>query len=148
MSNLLLRCCEPILIVTLRTDVSTPFGRRDFVDRILGLLTLEIGTVIRILRQARALKLKQLADAAGLSLPFLSLLESGQRQPSLDVMRRIASALGVPPETLVLLSFASDGSMRSTDERSHDLANSIQKLAAAEEQLRTMLDTRSDHETE
>lgn len=108
---------------------------------------MEIGTVIRIVRQARALKLKQLADATGLSLPFLSLLESGQRQPSLDVMRRLASALDVPSETLVLLSFASDGSLRSTDERSHDLAESIQKLAAAEEQLRTMLDTRSDDET-
>jgi transcriptional regulator with XRE-family HTH domain len=34
---------------------------------------------------------------------FLSLLESGDRQPSLDVLRRIAQAVGLQPEALILM---------------------------------------------
>jgi transcriptional regulator with XRE-family HTH domain len=44
---------------------------------------------------------QDLAELAGLTPSFLSLVENGKRQPSLTVLQRIASALNVPEEVLI-----------------------------------------------
>jgi len=48
------------------------------------------------LRQQRKLTQEQLAFAAKIDLTYLGGIERGKRNPSLLVMARIASALGVP----------------------------------------------------
>ncbi len=53
-----------------------------------------IGAGVRRLRHARGLTLVQLAEAAGLSHPFLSQLERGLARPSIGSLERIARALG------------------------------------------------------
>jgi transcriptional regulator with XRE-family HTH domain len=45
-----------------------------------------------------------LAQKAGLSVSYLSLLESGKREPSLQAMRDIAQALGIPLFALLALA--------------------------------------------
>lgn len=53
-----------------------------------------VGGRIRDMRRARSFTLVQLAEAAGLSHPFLSQLERGLASPSMASLERIARALG------------------------------------------------------
>jgi DNA-binding XRE family transcriptional regulator len=58
--------------------------------------------VLRQLRTARGWTQAQLARRAGITVPYLSMLESGvRREPSLSVLRRLARALGVPTVALL-----------------------------------------------
>lgn len=54
-----------------------------------------IGAEIRAMRRAQAMTLHDLASASSLSVGFLSLVERGQKQPSLDALQRISQALSV-----------------------------------------------------
>lgn len=60
-----------------------------------------LGAHIRSLRHSRGLTLVRLAEATGLSHPFLSQLERGLAQPSLSSLRRIALALETSPIELI-----------------------------------------------
>jgi transcriptional regulator with XRE-family HTH domain len=53
------------------------------------------GQVVRQLRQERGLSVYALAQRTGLSDQAIHDLESADRQPSLDTLRRMAAALGV-----------------------------------------------------
>ncbi|MBE3037801.1 MAG: helix-turn-helix transcriptional regulator [Chloroflexi bacterium] len=100
---------------------------------------LEIGKAIRIIRQAKGLKQNDLAKAAEVSVPFLCLVESGGRQPSLAVVRAIARSLGIPSEALILLAQPSQGTLRSEDGFALDLAEKIRLLVQAQEDLRARI---------
>ncbi|WP_353618794.1 XRE family transcriptional regulator [Tropicibacter sp. R16_0] len=50
---------------------------------------------MRAMRRAQNMTLQDMADAAALSVGFLSLVERGQKQPSLDALQRISKALSV-----------------------------------------------------
>ncbi len=102
---------------------------------------LKVGTAIKIVRQAKGVRLTDLAKSAGVSLPFISLIERGDRQPSLDVLARLAEALGVPLEALIVLLQSGTGSLHTSDRKANRLADSIRKLADAEEALRSALET-------
>lgn len=54
------------------------------------------GAVLRELRIQRALSQEKLALEAGLNRTYISLLELGQRLPSLDTMLALSRALQVP----------------------------------------------------
>jgi len=56
----------------------------------------KIGTKLLELRQGAQLSQERLADAAGLSANYVSLIEKRRRLPSLQVLSRLAHALGVP----------------------------------------------------
>ncbi|MCP9483308.1 XRE family transcriptional regulator [Shimia sp. CNT1-13L.2] len=53
------------------------------------------GSEVRQLRRARQMTLKEVAHASGVSLSHLSAIERGSSKPSIDVVERIAEALGV-----------------------------------------------------
>jgi transcriptional regulator with XRE-family HTH domain len=55
-----------------------------------------IGTRLLDLRRGAQLSQERLADAAGLSTNYISVIEKGQRLPSLEVLSRLARVLGVP----------------------------------------------------
>jgi DNA-binding XRE family transcriptional regulator len=55
---------------------------------------------LRVWREYRGLTLKQLAGLAGVSAPFVSQIESGQREGSLETMRKIAAALKISLDDL------------------------------------------------
>ena len=50
---------------------------------------------VKLWREYRGLTQKVLAGAAGISVPYLSQLESGKRKGSLEVLSAIAAELGV-----------------------------------------------------
>lgn len=56
---------------------------------------MKIGLVIKGLRMERGLKLEALANDLDLATSTLSRIESGRRNPSLDVLEALADALGV-----------------------------------------------------
>lgn len=61
-----------------------------------------MGQNVRRLRLERGLTQEQLAFAAQIDLTYLGGIERGLRNPSLLVMVGIATALDVPPTTLLL----------------------------------------------
>lgn len=67
-----------------------------------------LGSTIKRCRIAQTLTLDDLAIEAGLSKGYLSLVESGQREPSLSAINAIANALNIPIEILVLMAARSD----------------------------------------
>jgi transcriptional regulator with XRE-family HTH domain len=60
-----------------------------------------LGSYIRSQRQLAQLSLRQLAELASVSNPYLSQLERGLHQPSVRVIKLIAEALGLPAEELL-----------------------------------------------
>jgi transcriptional regulator with XRE-family HTH domain len=62
----------------------------------------DIGSFIRDLRQTAKISLRQLADRAGVSNPYLSQIENGLRKPSAEVLQQIASALRVSTPAMYL----------------------------------------------
>lgn len=65
------------------SDLKTRFGRR-----------------IRVLRKRKGMTQEQLAEAADISVDFLSLVERGVNAPSFTTLERLADALGVPEKDL------------------------------------------------
>ena len=92
----------------------------------------EIGKTIRVVRLAKGIKVKELATAAGLSPAFISLVEAGDREPSLTAIRSIADALGVPSDLLIMTASSGSGSLRTTDETARGLADAVASLMEAE----------------
>ncbi len=99
----------------------------------------DFGKTIRILRSAKDFSSSDLARKAQISKPFLSLVESGRRQPSLEVLRRLAGALEIPSETLVLLAMSDSKTLTSSDIRAQQLADSINKMTVLEDHIRLQL---------
>jgi len=64
-------------------------------------LSAEIGARVREFRVNAGLSGVKLAEAAGVSQPFLSQLESGQSSVAIATLYRIADALGVQPSELL-----------------------------------------------
>ena len=60
----------------------------------------DIGSFIRSQREAAQVSLRQLAQLAGVSNPYLSQIERGLRKPSADVLAQIAKGLRVSSEVL------------------------------------------------
>ncbi|RMH19072.1 MAG: XRE family transcriptional regulator [Acidobacteria bacterium] len=59
---------------------------------------------IRIVRAARGFSQKRLAAVIGVDPSYISLLETGKRVPSLEVLESLAKALRIPIHLLLLLA--------------------------------------------
>ena len=60
-----------------------------------------LGEFIRTQRQLAKLSLRDLAEKARVSNPYLSQVERGKHEPSVRVLSAIAAALDLSPETLL-----------------------------------------------
>lgn len=59
-----------------------------------------VGQRLRRLRQQRLLTLRELAERSGVAFTTVHRIETGKVAPRLRTLRRLAEALGVPPEAL------------------------------------------------
>jgi len=59
-----------------------------------------IGEYIREQREQARISIRQLAQAAGVSNPYLSQVERGQRNPSAEILQQIAKGLRISAEAL------------------------------------------------
>ena len=57
---------------------------------------MNIGESIKNLRKEKKLKLKDLYEATGITVSFLSDIENGKKLPSLETLQKIAQALHTP----------------------------------------------------
>jgi transcriptional regulator with XRE-family HTH domain len=60
----------------------------------------DLGGYLREQRREARLSLRQLAEQAGVSNPYLSQIERGLRRPSAEVLKELAKALRISAETL------------------------------------------------
>jgi DNA-binding XRE family transcriptional regulator len=63
---------------------------------------LETESRIRTFRNYRKMTVSELAEAVGISQPYLSEIETGKKTGSVDVLKRIAAVLKVDLDDLVL----------------------------------------------
>ena len=82
-----------------------------------------LGEYLREQRLAARLSLRQLAEQAGVSNPYLSQIERGLRKPSADVLQQIAKALRISAEQLYIRAgIVSPEAVPGAPERSAELA--------------------------
>lgn len=62
----------------------------------------DLGAYLREQRESAQLSLRQLADIAGISNPYLSQIERGLKRPSADILQQIARGLQVSAESLYI----------------------------------------------
>jgi len=74
----------------------------DKLSAVVSTAAADIGSFIRSQREAAQVSMRQLADKAGVSNPYLSQIERGLRKPSADVLNQIAKALRVSAEVLYI----------------------------------------------
>jgi DNA-binding XRE family transcriptional regulator len=63
---------------------------------------METDSRIRVFRKYRGMTMTELAQAAGISQPYLSDIENGKKTGSVDVLKRIAVVLKVDLDDLVV----------------------------------------------
>jgi transcriptional regulator with XRE-family HTH domain len=65
---------------------------------------MHLGQAIKFCRQQRDLTQPVLAERAGISPSYLSVLEKGKRDPSFSMIEKIARALDVPLSLLIFIA--------------------------------------------
>jgi transcriptional regulator with XRE-family HTH domain len=68
----------------------------------MALENAELGRAVAEIRKLRGLTQRAVAERTGLTVNYLSLVENGDRAVSLEGLNRLAEALGVPPDWIVL----------------------------------------------
>ena len=95
----------------------------------------DIGSFIRTQREAAQVSVRQLAERAGVSNPYLSQIERGLRKPSAEVLSQIAKALRLSAEVLYVRAGILEAGQPS---QVHDVI--IGDTAITERQKRVLLD--------
>ncbi|MBS2937959.1 helix-turn-helix transcriptional regulator [Nocardioides sp. J2M5] len=74
-----------------------------------------LGSYIKTQRQLADLSLRQMAELAEVSNPYLSQIERGMHQPSVRVLRSIAKALNISAESLLTQAGLLDAATGGTE---------------------------------
>lgn len=94
---------KPHVLVPLHdyTEMKNEGARRDLPHDVLQSLTLGKKSPIQIVRKYRGLTQDDLANAVGISRPYLTEIETRRKEGSIQTLKSIASILNVPLEILV-----------------------------------------------
>lgn len=96
-----------------------------------------LGEYLREQRSQARLSVRQLADLAGVSNPYLSQIERGLRKPSAEVLQQLAKALRISAETLYVRA----GILDVDEDRKHDVEMAVlADVALNERQKQVLLD--------
>lgn len=102
----------------------------------MAVLNMEFPERLTALRKARGLTQQALADAIGMAVLQIRRYEGGTSQPTLDVIRRLAIALGVSADALVF-----DPGERGPDDALRYQFETVSRMSEHEQQLvRELLD--------
>jgi len=97
----------------------------------------DLGAFIREQRRSAQYSLRQLADLAGVSNPYLSQIERGLRKPSAGILQQIAKALRISAETL----YVQAGILDEREGEQEDVATAIRAdTTLSERQKQVLLD--------
>lgn len=75
---------------------------------------MEIGHAIKVCRSSRKLSLDEVSTRSGLSQSYLSLIETGKREPTLSSIEKLSKALAVPTPVLMFLA-ANESELQGMD---------------------------------
>ncbi|MDV3222093.1 helix-turn-helix transcriptional regulator [Intrasporangium sp.] len=75
----------------------------------------DLGAYLREQRESAQLSLRQLAEIAGISNPYLSQIERGLKKPSAEILQQIAKGLEVSAESLYVRAGILDERVLSHD---------------------------------
>jgi transcriptional regulator with XRE-family HTH domain len=92
-----------------------------------------IGSYIREQREQAKISIRQLAQAAGVSNPYLSQVERGLRRPSADILQQIAKGLRISAEALYVQAGILDD--RPADTTVNDAIMSDPELTERQKQM-------------
>ena len=101
--------------------------------------TLKVGSLGEYIREQRGnaqYSLRQLADMAGVSNPYLSQIERGLRKPSAEILQSIAKALRISAETL----YVQAGILEERGEDQQVVATILADVAITERQKRVLVE--------
>ncbi len=101
--------------------------------------TADLGDFLREQRRTARLSLRQLADQAGVSNPYLSQIERGLRKPSAEVLQQLAKALRISAQTLYFRAGILDPDDDSVGDHAVESAV-LADGALSERQKRVLLD--------
>lgn len=65
---------------------------------------MNLGSAVKVCRSQQGLSQKELAFRAGCSISYLSMIERGDRDPTVSTVEKISKGLGVPMGVLFLLA--------------------------------------------
>ncbi|GAA1252408.1 helix-turn-helix domain-containing protein [Oryzihumus leptocrescens] len=101
----------------------------------------DLGGYLREQRQSAQLSLRQLADVAGISNPYLSQIERGLKKPSAEILQSLAKALRISAESLYVRAGILDGDAADHDRPVPDVRAAIHAdPGLTDRQRRVLLD--------
>jgi transcriptional regulator with XRE-family HTH domain len=106
-----------------------------------------LGEYIAAQRRAAGVTIRQLAEQAGVSNPYLSQIERGLRKPSAEVLQQLAKALRISAETL----YVQAGILDPKDHQATSVVMAVlADTAITERQKRVLIDVYNSfvHENE
>lgn len=89
---------------------------------------MNIGNAIKELRKQKGFKQIDFAEKCGLSQSYLSLIEKGKKEPTLSLLKQIASTLSMPLPILFFMSLDKDDIADSKKDAFQLLESSIKGL--------------------
>lgn len=96
-----------------------------------------LGEYLREQRNSAKLSLRQLAEAAGVSNPYLSQIERGLRKPSAEILQQLAKGLRISAETLYVRA----GILEQREADHHEVTAAIlSDPSVTERQKRVLID--------
>src|SRR5207248_9326891 len=100
-----------LTLASARLQMQAVLAHTGYVANLLGPKHVaQLGAYIREQRENAQYSLRQLAQAAGVSNPYLSQIERGLRKPSAEILQQLAKALKISAETLYVQAGLLDGS--------------------------------------
>ncbi len=94
-----------------------------------------VGEFIKSQRELANLSLRQLAEIAKISNPYLSQVERGLHKPSADVLKNLASALKISAETMYAQAGLLDASAAPAGGRSAEAEPGVEEAIRADARL-------------
>lgn len=102
-------------------------------------MAVTIGKAIKIIREAKGKSLGVLARQADVSIPYLSLVEADKRNPSLNVIQRIALALEIPSDVFLLIGTSANSSLKSSNNMVSRLTVILNQMEAFEQKIQNVI---------
>ncbi len=98
---------------------------------------MDYGRALRIVRAAKGLSQKEVAEKIARDASYLSLIEAGRRVPSAAVLHQLADVLDIPPYLLTFLASEKNDLRGVSEEEARALSRQLlDVLLAAQNALR------------
>lgn len=97
---------------------------RFFREKLRG-LEMDYGKAMRILRATRNISQKDLARDADLDASYISLIETGQRAPSQEALKKISKVFSVPFYLFTLLASTAEDLEGVSESQAQELGKSL-----------------------